>query len=296
MALALAKSLIASGQRAVIINGDASQVYAAIPLLSAAPSAAEQAAVPHALFGHVDAADNYNTARWVADASAAITQAHAEDAVPILVGGTGLYLRSLLFGIAPVPPVDPALRAHIRALEPQVAHTELALLDPAAAARLSPNDRTRVHRALEVVQSSGVTLGEWQARAPGGLADQLTLAPALLLPPRDWLTARCGQRLEAMVAGGALEEVAALLARALPPGLPVLNAIGVREFAAHLSGQTTLETALEQAKIATRQYAKRQYTWFRNQPPTDWPRHFEVLNNDLIDNLVIKLRQKLLTD
>lgn len=292
LAVALAKSI---GQDAIVVNADASQVYADLAILSARPTAEEMQGVPHHLFGHVDAADACNAARWSDAARDLIGHAHAAGQLPILVGGTGLYLRTLLFGIAPVPDIDPAIREAVRALPVADAHAALALADPAAAARLAPADTTRVARALEVVRATGRTLAAWQEAREGGIADRIALAPMILLPPRDWLRARCDRRLEAMFDGGAIAEVEALLARDLDPDLPAMRAIGVPQIAALLRGDLSRDAALEQAQAATRQYAKRQYTWFRHQPPAGWPRHDESLSIDSIDQLAIKLRDTLLT-
>ena len=291
LAVALAKRL---GQ-AVIVNADASQVYADLRILSARPDAEEMGGVPHHLFGHVVGAEAHNAARWAAEARDALSRAHAAGQVPILVGGTGLYLRTLLFGIAPVPPIDPAIRDEVRAMPVAEAHRELASLDPGAAARLHPTDTTRVSRALEVVRSTGRPLGEWQQAREGGIADAIALAPLVLLPPRDWLRERCDARLADMFETGAIEEVEELLRRGLDPDLPVMRAIGVPQIAELLTGRITRTEALDRARAATRQYAKRQFTWFRHQPPADWPRHEELLNIENSDLLVIKLRDILLT-
>lgn len=291
MAVALAKAC----GRAVVINADASQVYADLAILSARPAAAEMEGVPHRLFGHIDGKEACNAARWAAEAQAEIARAHAAGALPILVGGTGLYLRTLLFGIAPVPQIDPAIREAVRALPVAEAHAALAKADPEAAARLHPADATRVARALEVVRSTGRPLGEWQRAREGGIADDIALTPLTLLPPRDDLRARCDARLVQMFERGAIAEVEALLARRLDPDLPAMRAIGVPQIAAHLAGAISRDEALAQAQAATRQYAKRQYTWFRHQPPADWPRHEESLNIDSIDKIAILLRDRLLT-
>ena len=279
----------------VVVNADASQVYADLAILSARPTEEEMAGIPHRLFGHVDAAEAHNAARWSDEARAAIKDAHAAGMVPILTGGTGLYLRSLLFGIAPVPEIDPAVREAVRAMDVADAHAALAALDPAAAARLNPADTTRVARALEVVRSTGRPLADWQAATTGGIADSIALTPFLLLPPRDWLRARCDQRLEAMFEGGAISEVEALLARDLDPDLPAMRAIGVPQIAQYLRGAIGRAEALALAQAATRQYAKRQFTWFRHQPPADWSRHPESLNNDDISKIAIILRDTMLT-
>jgi tRNA dimethylallyltransferase len=291
LAVALAKAC----GRAVVINADASQVYADLAILSARPTAAEMAGVPHRLFGHVDGAEACNAARWAAEARGEIARAHAAGDTPILVGGTGLYIRTLLFGIAPVPTIDPEIREQVRALPVAEAHAALTAADPEAAARLHPADATRVARALEVVRSTGRPLADWQRAREGGIADDIALTPMILLPPRDDLRARCDARLVQMFERGAVAEVEALLARGLDPDLPAMRAIGVPQIAAHLAGAISRDEALAQAQAATRQYAKRQYTWFRHQPPPDWPRHEESLNIDSINKIATILRDRLLT-
>lgn len=263
---------LAEATGGVVINADASQVYADLRILSARPSAEEEARAPHRLFGHVDGAYPCSAADWAADARAEIAAAHAAGRLPILVGGSGLYIRTLLDGIAPVPAIDPAVRDGVRALPVAEAHAALVHEDAAAAARLNPADTTRVARALEVVRSTGRSLAAWQQDRIGGIAGQVDLAPLLLLPVRDWLRARCDTRFEAMLDQGAVAEVEALLARQLDPALPVMRAIGVREIAAFLAGTIDRDTMIAQAQAATRQYAKRQYTWFRGQAPAGWPR------------------------
>lgn len=289
--MALAKAV----GRGVVINADASQVYADLRILSARPSEEEMAGIPHRLFGHVDAAEAHNAARWSDEARAAIAAAHAADDIPILVGGTGLYMRTLLYGIAPIPDIDPQVRAAVRALPVADAYAALTREDPDTAARLNPADTTRIARALEVVRSTGRPLGHWHAAYSGGIADTITLAPLILLPPRDWLRGRCDERLVQMFDHGAIPEVEALLARNLDPDLPAMRAIGVPQIAQYLAGAIDRDEALTLTQAATRQYAKRQYTWFRNQPPADWLRHTESLNYDYIGEIVILLRQRLLT-
>ncbi|MEY5007588.1 MAG: tRNA delta(2)-isopentenylpyrophosphate transferase [Pseudomonadota bacterium] len=279
---------------ATLINMDASQVYRDLRVLSARPSEAEEAAAPHQLFGYLDGTESCSAARWAADAKAAIAESAAAGRLPILVGGTGLYLRTLLDGIAPVPEIDPQIRADIRALAVRDAYAALSREDPAAAARLSPNDTTRVARALEVVRSTGRPLADWQKDKLGGIGDQIDLMPMILLPPRDWLYARCDARFVQMMDAG-LDEVAALLARGLDPDLPVMRAIGVPELADHLAGRLSRDAALAAAQMATRNYAKRQFTWFRNQPPPEWRRIEDELDVATIDQLVIILRDQALT-
>ena len=291
LAVALAKAV----GRGVVINADASQVYADLAILSARPSEDEMAGIPHHLFGHIDAAEAHNAARWASEARAAIAAAHAAGDIPVLVGGTGLHIRTLLDGISPIPEIDPDVRAAARALAVADAHAALTREDPDTAVRLNPADTTRIARALEVVRSTGHPLGHWHAAHTGGIGDTIALAPLILLPPRAWLRDRCDQRLVQMFERGAIAEVEALLARDLDPALPAMRAIGVPQIAQYLTGAIDRGEALTLTQAATRQYAKRQYTWFRNQPPTGWHRHIELLNNDSIDELAIILRQRLLT-
>lgn len=295
LALALARSLRDAGREALIVNADASQVYRDIPILSAAPSAAELAEIPHALVGHIDGAEPCNAARWAAEAREAIDAAHARGAIPIIAGGTGLYIQSLLRGIAPVPPICEGIRQSVRALPFDQLCRMLEVHDPDAVVRLNRADTNRITRALEVVLSTGTPLHDWQQQRSGGIGERIALSPLLLLPPREWLAQRCNARLEAMIAQGAVEEVAALLARNLDPDLPVMRAIGVPDIAAHLAGQQSRTAALSAAQLATRQFAKRQYTFFRGQFPSDWLREAEILNDDKLAGLVTKLRDSLLT-
>ena len=264
---------LAAAHDGVVVNADSAQVYSNLRILSARPSIADEARVPHRLFGYIDGAESCSAARWAADARATIGKVQAAGKLPILVGGTGLYIRTLLDGIAPVPEIDPMIRDRVRALPVAAAHAELRDGDPAAAARLAPADTTRVARALEVRLSTGRTLAEWQSNKTGGIADQIRLLPLILLPDRDWLLARCDTRAEAMFEDGAVAEVEDLLRRTdITANLSVRRAIGVAEIAAWLGGETTRDQALEALRLATRQYAKRQFTWFRNQPPPEWPR------------------------
>jgi tRNA dimethylallyltransferase len=263
---------VAERHGGTIINADASQVYRDLRILSARPSPAEEARVPHRLFGYRDGAEACSAASWAADARATIAETRKEGRLPILVGGTGLYLRTLLDGIAPIPDIDPAVRAAVRGLATADAHAALAREDPAAAARLRSTDTQRIARALEVVRSTGRPLAAWHARLEGGIGGDHDVKALVLMPDRDWLHARIDARAAAMLDGGALPEVAALLARALPPDAPVLRAIGVPEIAALLAGTATRDATLAAIALATRRYAKRQATWFRHQPPSDWPR------------------------
>ncbi|MBT0669078.1 tRNA (adenosine(37)-N6)-dimethylallyltransferase MiaA [Novosphingobium profundi] len=279
-AVALARELQDRGRSAVIVNADASQVYADIPILSACPSEDERGGIDHRLFGTWDAAESCSAADWANAAAREIAAIHAQGAVPILVGGTGLYIRTLLDGIAPIPPIDPEIREAVRALPVAEAHAALTREDPERAMRLAPADTTRVARALEVVRSTGRPLAHWQARKEGGIGETVTLFPAILMPERQWLYDRCDLRFARMIEAGALEEVRKLLARDLSPDLPAMRAIGVPELAEHLRGAIALDEAMARGAQATRRYAKRQFTWLRHQPPGDWLR-IEVENYTL---------------
>lgn len=272
LAVRLALALAARGRPALVINADSAQVYADLAVLSARPSEAEMRGVEHRLFGAWDGAQACSAADWAAAARREIDAAHAAGAVPILVGGTGLYIRTLLDGIAPVPEIDPEVRTAVRALPVAEAYAALCREDPDRAAALSPADTTRISRALEVVRSTGRSLAGWQAERVGGIAARMALHPAILLPDRQTLYARCDRRFSRMLAQGAVAEVEALLARGLDPALPVMRAIGVPEIAAYLRGECTLAEAEARGSQATRNYAKRQFTWLRHQPPPEWPR------------------------
>lgn len=261
-----------------MINADSAQVYADLRIISARPSAADEARAPHRLYGYRDAALPCSAAAWAADAKREIAAAHEAGRLPVLAGGTGLYIRTLLDGIAPVPEIDPAVREAVRSFTAAHNYASLEREDPPAAARLRPSDSARVARALEVVRSTGRPLAEWQKERVGGIAGEVELAPLVLLPPRDWLYRRCDERFERMMSDEGIEEVRSLLRRALNPMLPAMRAIGVREIAALLGGTLSREEALASGRTATRRYAKRQYTWFSRQPPARWPRLAEPLD------------------
>jgi tRNA dimethylallyltransferase len=276
-ALALA---LARRHDVTIINADSAQVYADLPVLSAQPSPQELASAPHRLFGYFDGRQACSAARWAADAKTAIAEAWDADRLPLLVGGTGLYLRTLLEGIAPIPEIDTEVRTQVRALDTAAAYSALTNEDPAMAATLHQQDDSRIKRALEVVRSTGKSMIVWHEAKEGGIGATVALHPLILLPPRDWLYARCDARFEAMMAGGAIAEVESLLARQLPADAPIMRAIGVPEISGMLRGELDRSTAIDRGKAATRQYAKRQYTWFRNQPPPEWPRYQEAINSE----------------
>lgn len=276
----------------MIVNADSAQVYRDLQVLSAAPTAEDRQRASHRLYGVRDGALPCSAADWAAMAREEIAEIHAERRTPIAVGGTGLYLRTLLDGIAPVPAIDPEIRERVRANPVEENAVKLRTLDPAAAERLRPTDTARINRALEVLLSTGRTLAEWQQEKRGGIADGVQLRPIVLLPPRKWLYARCDERFSHMIDEGAVAEVEALLARQLNPNLPVMRAIGVREIAEYLTGKQTLDEAVAAGRQATRRYAKRQYTWFAHQPPAWWPRFQEALDIDRLPDALALLDPK----
>lgn len=273
---ALALSL-AERTGGVIVNADSAQVYRDLSIVSARPSPEDEARAPHRLYGYRDGAEACSAADWAADAKAAIGEIQSAGRLPILTGGTGLYIRTLLDGIAPIPPIDPAVRAEVRALTAAQGNAALVREDPAAAQRFRPSDTSRIARALEVVRSTGRPLAHWQEEKVGGIGAEVALCPLLLLPPRAWLTERCDRRFASMLEEEGVAEVRALLERNLDPALPVMRAIGVPEIAGFIEGRLNREGALAAGRTATRQYAKRQYTWFSRQPPAEWPRFTEPL-------------------
>ena len=254
-----------------VVNADSMQVYGDLRVLTARPSAAEEERAPHRLYGHVDGAVNYSAGHYLRDAADALTHLHREGTLPIVVGGTGLYFRALIDGLSHVPAVPPEVRQAVRdgaaGRDTASLHAELAAADPATAAGLKPTDRQRVLRALEVLAATGRALVSFHgARAPGPLAGATTIR-IFLSPDRTVLRQRIDARLLAMVQSGALEEVRTLAARRLDPQLPVMRAYGVPSLMRHIAGEIGLEEAVGEAQAGTRQYAKRQLTWFRHQMP-----------------------------
>jgi tRNA dimethylallyltransferase len=293
LALALAEEV-----RGTIINADSMQVYRDLRVLTARPGPAEEARVPHRLFGVIDAAEHCSAGRWRGLALAEIEAARAAGRVPILVGGTGLYLHALVHGLAAVPEIPAAVRAAARALHAEIGgaafRARLAERDPNAAARLEPGDRQRLVRAYEVVTATGRTLGEWQREAPP--ADAPRSACVLLLPPRTQLYAACDARFRAMMERGAAEEARDLLARGLAPDLPAMKAVGLREIAALIDGRLTREAAIAAAQQATRRYAKRQYTWLRHRMAGLRPLVIEAqFSESLLPGILSFIRRQLLT-
>jgi len=287
MGLALAQQI-----NGVIVNADSAQIYRDLRVLSAAPTTGELLQAEHRLYGVQDGALPCSAAEWAALARQEIAQVQASGRTPILVGGTGLYLRTLLDGIAPVPAIAPEVRERVRAAPVADNHARLMALDPGAAARLNPADGARISRALEVILSTGRTLAEWHKEREGGIAGQVEARALILLPPRKWLYQRCDERFAHMIEQGAVSEVEALLARKLNPNLPVMRAIGVRELSGYLLGQSSLDEAVAAGQQATRRYAKRQYTWFAHQPPAEWPRFKEALDMDRLGDALALLHPK----
>ena len=287
MALALAQQI-----HGVIVNADSAQIYRDLSVLSAAPRDEEVRQAEHRLYRVQDGALPCSAAEWAAMARTVIAEVHGSGRAPILVGGTGLYLRTLLEGIAPVPAIDPEVRARVRGETVEQNRRKLERLDPETAARLNRGDTVRISRALEVILSTGRTLAEWQKLREGGIADAVDLHPLILLPPRKWLYARCNERFTHMIDEGAVSEVEALLARNLNPNLPIMRAIGVPELSAYLLGRCSLDEAIAAGQQATRRYAKRQYTWFAHQPPADWPRFQEALDVERLSEALALLTHR----
>ena len=264
----------------VIINADSMQVYRDLRIITARPTPDEEKRVPHRLYGHVDAAENYSVGRWFGEAAAALADTFGQGRPAIMTGGTGLYFSTLTRGIAAVPPVPAEIRRVVRnrlTTEGVAAlHQELSKRDPATAARLKPGDRARITRALEVVLATGRSLAQWHEDNMPARLDLAAAAKVFLMPNRDELGLRIDARFDAMMSAGALEEVRAFAARNLDPNLPAMKAHGVPWLIRHLKGEIAMAEAVAQAKRDTRRYTKRQATWFRNQlPQFEWvePQH-----------------------
>jgi tRNA dimethylallyltransferase len=255
----------------IIVNADSMQVYRDLRILTARPSPEEESLVPHRLYGHVDASVNFSAGAWVTDAAKVIEEARAQSRMPIFVGGTGLYFKALTRGLSAVPAIPPDIRESVRARLEQggveAVHAELARRDPASAERLKPRDRSRIARALEVVEATGRSLTDWHREGLPPLLPPGTFSALFLNPEREVLYARIDARFDAMLKHGALEEVARLAARNLDTLLPAMKAHGVPPLMRHLKGEITREEAAEVGRADTRHYAKRQFTWFRHQLP-----------------------------
>ncbi len=259
------------GSDGVVINADSMQVYSELSIISARPTADETAHCPHFLFGHVPAAESYSVARWLVDLAPLITRFHSESRQMVIVGGTGLYFSALLNGISSMPDIPGAIRKKWRSANQQQLHSQLAELDPVAAEGLNPEDTQRLIRALEVFDATGISITEWQ-RQPGEsiLPKGASVKKLLLLPSREIVHIRIEKRFDQMIENGALEEVKTLLALGLDKSLPAMKAIGVPQLSNFLAGKLELDEAINLAKIASRQYSKRQNTWFRNSFDEEW--------------------------
>jgi tRNA dimethylallyltransferase len=263
-ALAMAQAKARNG---MIINADSMQVYRELRILTARPTTAEEAKVPHRLYGHVGGAEDYSVARWLADVRAEIEACWSEDKLPIICGGTGLYFMALEKGLATVPPIDPAIREKWRIYEGDL-HQELLKRDPAASEKLNASDRQRLVRALEVIDSTGKSLSAWQAEAQfTSILKDVSVERQYMRVPRAELYARAERRFDQMLEQGALDEVKAL--PILDPAMPLMKAIGVPQLRGYIAGESSLSEAASMSKTATRQYIKRQSTWARGQM-NDW--------------------------
>jgi tRNA dimethylallyltransferase len=259
----------------VIINTDSMQVYRDLRVLTARPTAEEEAELTHRLYGHVDASINFSAGAWVADAARALEESRMQNRLPIFVGGSGLYFKALTRGLSAVPPIAPAIREDVRARLDrdgvEALHAELSRRDPDRASRLKPRDRARIARALEVVEATGRSLTDWHREGLPPLLPPRSFAALFLSPERDALYARIDARFDAMLKSGALDEVEQLAARKLDPLLPAMKAHGVPALIRHLRGELSLEEAATIGRADTRHYAKRQFTWFRHQlPEFEW--------------------------
>ncbi|WP_050401890.1 tRNA (adenosine(37)-N6)-dimethylallyltransferase MiaA [Bradyrhizobium embrapense] len=259
----------------VVINTDSMQVYRDLKVITARPTANEEAQVPHRLYGHVDAGVNFSAGAWVTDAAKVLGEAREQGRLPIFIGGSGLYFSALTRGLSAVPPIPADVRDGVRARLEQhgveALHAELAARDPVSAERLKPRDRTRIARALEVVEATGRPLPDWHRDGLPPLLPPGQFHALFLAPEREWLYARIDARFGAMLDTGALDEVAALAARGLDPLLPAMKAHGVPALIRHLKGEISREQAAEIGRADTRHYAKRQFTWFRHKlPEFEW--------------------------
>lgn len=258
----------------VIVNADSMQVYDVLRILTARPSEQEMARAPHRLYGHVHPGEAYSTGRWLDDVRGVMADPSIAGRPLIFTGGTGLYFRALTQGLSPMPaipePVRTRWRYRLAEEGAEKLHRILRREDPEAAMTIRPADGQRIVRALEVLEVSGRSISAWQAEAGHGLIDEGRAARFVILPERELLYRNIERRLDRMVEEGILSEVESLLSLGLDPAMPAMKAIGVREFAAVLDGSLAMDEAIKRAKTATRQYAKRQMTWFRNQLGEGW--------------------------
>lgn len=262
---------LAQANDAVIINTDSMQVYEDLRIVSARPSEEEIAQAPHHLFGHRSGAEAYSVAHWLNDVRPLFREFTSDNRKMIFVGGTGQYFNALLDGISPMPDIKPEIRNKIRSMVDVPSEELHTMLDEKAANELRPSDRQRITRALEVYQSSGKSIIDWQTeKGEPIIPDGMSVKKFLVMPPRANIHERINMRFDMMVEEGALGEIKALIQKDLDPSLPIMKAIGVPQLTAHLAGDMTLNEAIEKAKAATRQYAKRQSTWFNNSFDDEW--------------------------
>ncbi len=254
-----------------IINADSMQVYADLAILSARPTRAEMADIPHHLYGHIAAHAPYNADIWVQDTIRAINTIWRNERLPIVTGGTGLYFKALTEGLSPMPDIPQDIRQSLRDSLKDTGlaalYEQLSEIDPDWAQKVKPTDQQRILRGLEVYHASGRPLSNWQDQPPEPPL-QAQMIKLLLMPDRDWLYQRCDQRFHQMLETGALDEVKKLMTLDIPAAAQVLNAVGVAQLSTYLQGEISLATATRQAQQQTRNYAKRQMTWFRNQMAT----------------------------
>jgi tRNA dimethylallyltransferase len=252
----------------VIVNADSMQVYAELRIITNRPALEEEAAAPHRLYGIQPVREPYSAALWLADVKAALGEAKQKDWLPIITGGTGLYFKALTEGLSEIPAIPAVIRAHYRreaeAKPPAELHAELQRRDPQTAARLSSTDPQRIVRALEVIEATGRPLSHWQGRKQPPLLPASQTRPILVTMDRGELYRRCDARFEAMLARGAVDEARAIAALGFDPALPAMRAVGLPQLLAYLRGDVSLDEAARLAKMATRQYAKRQLTWIRS--------------------------------
>ena len=267
---------LARAHGGVVINADSMQVYDTLRALTARPSEADMEGIPHHLYGHVPAAQAYSTGVWLREAASLAERLREEGRMPVFVGGTGLYFKALTGGLSDMPGIPPEIRSRLRerllAEGAEALHRELADRDGAVAETLNPQDGQRIVRALEVIEATGQSIAAFQGRTGPVVIDPDRARKIVVLPDRALLHERINSRFEKMLAMGAADEVRALLALELPPEMPVMKAIGVSQIAAMLKGEMTRKDVLETGAAATRQYAKRQMTWFRNQMDESWER------------------------
>ena len=260
----------------VVINADSMQVYDTLNILTARPQPADMAGIEHRLYGHVPAGAAYSTGDWLREAAAVVEELRVREKLPVFVGGTGLYFRALTGGLADMPAIPGDVRERMRerlaAEGAEALHRELAARDPHTAARLMPGDGQRIVRALEVLEATGQPISTFQSAAGPAVIAPERAEKIVVLPDRAVLTARIDRRFGQMLATGAVGEVKALMALGLSPAMPVMKAIGVPQIAALLAGGMSEAEVIERGAAATRQYAKRQMTWFRNQLGEDWSR------------------------